>query len=113
LYEAKVNSRAIFRSPALGEAGGLRHDSRHPDGVHWNPEGSVVVNACFGPYGWGVWEECDGPAYVPACDTAPIISSAGALGFTPWIDFDKGYGAILIIEEAHDNQLSGRRTWRS
>lgn len=50
-------------------------------------------------YGWGFWKECAGPTYTPACDVSPVISSAGAFGFTPWIDFGRGYWAIIILEE--------------
>ena len=53
-------------------------------------------------YGFGFWKECDGPAYVAACEAAPVISSAGAFGFTPWIDFRRGYWAIIITEERLD-----------
>jgi len=60
---------------------------------------AISGNALAWRYGWGFWKECDGPTYLAACDSAPVISSAGAFGFTPWIDFDKGYWAILVIEE--------------
>ncbi|MBX9617160.1 MAG: beta-lactamase family protein [Caulobacteraceae bacterium] len=50
-------------------------------------------------YGWGFWKECNGPAYTASCDTAPVISSAGAFGFTPWIDFNRGYWAVIVLEE--------------
>jgi CubicO group peptidase (beta-lactamase class C family) len=50
-------------------------------------------------YGWGFWKECAGPTYTPACEAAPVISSAGAFGFTPWIDFNRRYWAIIVLEE--------------
>ena len=28
-----------------------------------------------------------------------MLSSPGAFGFTPWVDFGKGYWAIIAIEE--------------
>lgn len=28
-----------------------------------------------------------------------MISSAGAFGFTPWIDFNRGYWAVIVLEE--------------
>lgn len=50
-------------------------------------------------YGWGFWKECVGPSYVQACEERPVISSAGAFGFTPWIDFARGYWAVIVLEE--------------
>jgi len=50
-------------------------------------------------YGWGFWKECSGPSYRESCNVAPVISSAGAFGFTPWVDFSRGYWAIIIMEE--------------
>ena len=49
-------------------------------------------------YGFGFWKECDLPAYTRECDDNPIISSPGAFGFTPWIDFTNGYWGIVAIE---------------
>lgn len=41
-------------------------------------------------YGLTAWLECDTPATGCA-----VISSPGAFGFTPWIDRDTGYYAII------------------
>ncbi len=49
-------------------------------------------------YGFGFWKECDDLSYTAACDTDPTISSPGAFGFTPWIDFETGYWGIVAIE---------------
>lgn len=49
-------------------------------------------------YGFGFWKECDDLSYTAACDDDPIISSPGAFGFTPWIDFEHGYWGIVAIE---------------
>lgn len=50
-------------------------------------------------YGWGFWKECASPTYVPSCDANPVISSAGAFGFTPWIDINRRYWAVIVMEE--------------
>lgn len=50
-------------------------------------------------YGFGFWKECDDLSYTSACDANPTISSPGAFGFTPWIDFDAGYWGIIAMEE--------------
>jgi serine-type D-Ala-D-Ala carboxypeptidase/endopeptidase len=44
-------------------------------------------------YGLASWLECTPPAV--ACN---VISSPGAFGFTPWIDRDGGYYAVLGME---------------
>lgn len=50
-------------------------------------------------YGVGFWKECDTPTYTAACDAANIISSPGAFGFTPWVDFERGYWGIVAMDE--------------
>ncbi len=44
-------------------------------------------------YGLSAWLECTPPA--ANCD---VLSSPGAFGFTPWVDRDGGYYAILAME---------------
>jgi len=48
-------------------------------------------------YGWGFWIECT-PETSEDC-TAPLISSPGALGFLPWVDFAEGYWAVIAMQE--------------
>jgi CubicO group peptidase (beta-lactamase class C family) len=45
-------------------------------------------------YGFGAWLECATP--VTGCNR---ISSPGAFGFTPWVDRDAGYYAILGMND--------------
>lgn len=51
-------------------------------------------------YGFGFWLECQGAAFSDDCANQPTISSPGAFGFTPWIDFKREYWAIIAMEEA-------------
>lgn len=45
-------------------------------------------------YGLGVWRECD----PKSCASEPMISSAGAFGFYPWIDRGaENYGALGVV----------------
>lgn len=44
-------------------------------------------------YGFGLWVECDGVPY--NCETPKKISSAGAYGTYPFINFNKGYYGIV------------------
>jgi serine-type D-Ala-D-Ala carboxypeptidase/endopeptidase len=54
-------------------------------------------------YGLSAWLECDTPA--EGCDK---LSSAGAFGFTPWIDRETGYYAILGMEYEDANGFGFR-----
>jgi CubicO group peptidase (beta-lactamase class C family) len=49
-------------------------------------------------YGLTAWLECNTPA--TGCST---LSSPGAFGFTPWLDRDTGYYAVLGMED-HTNR---------
>ena len=51
-------------------------------------------------YGAGFWIECDVVPFHQSCAKTPTISSAGARGFVPWIDFEAGYWAIIAMEES-------------
>lgn len=44
-------------------------------------------------YGLTAWLECTPPAV-----DCPVLSSAGAFGFTPWLDREHGYYAILGMQ---------------
>jgi CubicO group peptidase (beta-lactamase class C family) len=44
-------------------------------------------------YGLGSWLMCDQPA-----SGCPVVTSPGAFGFTPWLDRDAGYYAIVAME---------------
>jgi serine-type D-Ala-D-Ala carboxypeptidase/endopeptidase len=44
-------------------------------------------------YGLGGWLECDTPA-----EGCAVVSSPGGFGWTPWIDRDTGYAAILGMQ---------------
>jgi len=50
-------------------------------------------------YGFGFWKECDFNPYQQSCSVERIISSPGAFGFLPWVDFENGYWAILAMQE--------------
>ncbi|MEM1437366.1 MAG: serine hydrolase domain-containing protein [Pseudomonadota bacterium] len=46
-------------------------------------------------YGLGVWRECNRPEWDAVCEAATLVSSAGAFGWYPWLDVDRGYYAVL------------------
>ncbi|HJU40886.1 MAG TPA: hypothetical protein VJ724_15045, partial [Tahibacter sp.] len=45
-------------------------------------------------YGIGNWIET-----FSASADAPTISSTGAFGFTPWVDFDARYWGVLMVQQ--------------
>ncbi len=50
-------------------------------------------------YGLGFWLECDATPFAADCAVNPTISSPGAFGFTPWIDYEQGYYGVIAVEE--------------
>jgi len=55
-------------------------------------------------YGLGVWAEC-----VPARAACPQLSSAGAFGWTPWIDREAGYYAVIAMYRLPAGGLAATR----
>lgn len=49
-------------------------------------------------YALGSWRECDRTPFDAACSAAPIISSPGAYGWTPWIDLEHDYYGLIAME---------------
>jgi CubicO group peptidase (beta-lactamase class C family) len=66
--------------------------------ITYRPPATFINNIDW-HYGAGFWRVCNKPAYDAACDANPVISSPGAFGFTPWVDFGNGYWAIIAMEE--------------
>ena len=60
-------------------------------------------------YGWGFWLECDAMSFQADCLTQPTISSPGAFGFTPWVDFETDYWGIIAMEEVSSQTFSPTR----
>jgi serine-type D-Ala-D-Ala carboxypeptidase/endopeptidase len=46
-------------------------------------------------YALGAWVECKKPVFDTSCADARIFSSPGSYGWTPWIDLNRGYFAIV------------------
>lgn len=58
-------------------------------------------------YSFGFW--ISDPSLYPGSQ-GPEVSDQGAFGCTPWIDFDLGYSAILLIR---DRGETGREIWNA
>lgn len=52
-------------------------------------------------YALASWRECDLSFFSGACATDVTLSSPGAFGWTPWIDFHNGYYALIAHEDAN------------
>lgn len=62
----------------------------------------IPENAGLHGYSFGWWISDDG---LPAPSRGPEISDPGVLGTVPWMDFDKDYAAIILIEADGDAGL--------
>jgi CubicO group peptidase (beta-lactamase class C family) len=61
--------------------------------------GAITDNNVDWHYGLGFWRECNQPAWDATCADRRLVSSPGAFGWHPWIDFDEGYYAVLAMQE--------------
>lgn len=50
-------------------------------------------------YALGAWRECDDIPFSARCSSQNILSSPGAFGWTPWVDYDRGYWAIIGMQQ--------------
>jgi serine-type D-Ala-D-Ala carboxypeptidase/endopeptidase len=64
---------------------------------------SAATNTGDWHYAAASWRECDTPVFGTTCAATRVISSPGKFGWTPWIDFDNNYYAIITMEG--DNAL--------
>lgn len=66
----------------------------------------AAINSGDWHYAAASWRECDTVVFGAACAASLTISSPGKFGWTPWIDFDNGYYAIITMEGANDQDSS-------
>ena len=52
-------------------------------------------------YALASWRECDLSFFSGSCATDVTFSSPGAFGWTPWIDFNTGYYALIAHEDGN------------
>ncbi|MBL4852842.1 MAG: beta-lactamase family protein [Robiginitomaculum sp.] len=60
--------------------------------------GATGVSGRDWHYGLGFWRQCDIPEWNNTCDDNIIISSGGAFGWRPWIDFNNNYFGQIAME---------------
>jgi CubicO group peptidase (beta-lactamase class C family) len=52
------------------------------------------------------WRKCDTPTFTSQCATQRLVSSPGAFGWTPWIDYDRGYWAVIGMPDEASNGVA-------
>lgn len=55
-------------------------------------------------YALASWHECDDTPFSARCTPLKLVSSPGAFGWTPWIDYDRGYWALIGMEVPNGSQ---------
>jgi CubicO group peptidase (beta-lactamase class C family) len=63
-------------------------------------------------YALGNWRECPYPAWQDSCDVVGRVSSAGAYGAYPFIDFSSGFYGILARQGALGTFRDGLQVYR-
>ncbi|MEM9839896.1 MAG: serine hydrolase domain-containing protein [Pseudomonadota bacterium] len=90
--------RAVLAGELLTDLDQLTAD-RTANVIFASRPASVEQRGVDWHYAAGAWLECDDAPFTDDCAQNPILSSPGAFGVTPWIDFSAGYFAIIIAEE--------------
>jgi len=50
-------------------------------------------------YALGAWRFCPESNWDDSCEQLEIISSPGAFGWTPWVDFERGYYGLITMDD--------------
>lgn len=61
---------------------------------------AVLMDSGDWHYGFGFWRECDDFVWQNSCTDDVVISSAGAFGWVPWIDFKADYFGLIATEDS-------------
>ncbi len=87
----------VLSGALVSDLAGYLEDRTASATVGYRPD-SIDANNLDWRYGAGFWIECDAPVFQAACATTPTISSPGAFGFTPWIDFGNDYWGVIAMQ---------------
>ncbi|MBA3880925.1 MAG: serine hydrolase [Sphingobium sp.] len=58
-------------------------------------------------YALAAWRECDDRPFSTRCASQRLLSSPGAFGWTPWVDYDRGYWGLIAMEEGFTGSTAG------
>ncbi len=90
-YAAFLN--AMLNGRLLADTGSYIADRTAGLPVLYAPD--AVIKSGQWHYALSSWRECDAPTFTGQCATQRLVSSPGAFGWTPWIDYDRGYWAVI------------------
>lgn len=102
---AKVMA-ALLDGRMVGDLDAFARDRTAGLPVLFEPEAAVENGDWH--YALGAWRECDDTPFSTACASQRVISSPGAFGWTPWIDVDRGYWAIIAMQQTNGSIPSVR-----
>ena len=71
------------------------------------PEASTAYGQWL--YAFGAWRECRDMPFSATCAAQPVLSSPGAFGWTPWIDFHRGYWGLVAAQSAFGGSVESVR----
>ncbi|MBX9813537.1 MAG: beta-lactamase family protein [Sphingomonas sp.] len=60
-------------------------------------------------YALAAWRECDDRPFSARCASQRLVSSPGAFGWTPWIDYDRGYWGLIAMNEGVNGSIESVR----
>lgn len=60
-------------------------------------------------YALGSWRECDDIPFSIACSSQRTVSSPGAFGWTPWIDYDRSYWGVIAAQAGFTGSIESVR----
>ncbi len=86
-HKGKIDGESWI-SPSVIERFGENHYTGAVIGE--TPMGAIGLDF---HYGWSSWLNCAG-----AVASCAVVSSPGAYGFSPWVDWETGYYAVLAME---------------
>jgi serine-type D-Ala-D-Ala carboxypeptidase/endopeptidase len=95
---------AVLAGRALASLATFQADQTAAVSFLFRPQAATATGDWH--YAAASWRECDAPNFNASCAATKIISSPGKFGWTPWIDFDSGYYAIITMEGASDQDSS-------
>ncbi|MFK8015374.1 MAG: serine hydrolase domain-containing protein [Gammaproteobacteria bacterium] len=92
--------RALLSGDFLASVRGTMLEDRTALPVVIAQRPSVIDDSAFDfHYALGAWRECLQPLWDTQCEPVRVASSPGAFGWYPWIDFERGYFAVIAMRE--------------
>lgn len=91
--------RALMAGDLISDIDGFTQDRTGAVSFGFRPN-AIGMEAGDWHYGLGFWRECDSFVWDQTCADDIVISSPGAFGWLPWIDFSENYFALIATEDS-------------